>query len=196
MTACKELATLLGTGEPASPALEAHARECAPCARRVAGFARLDALLRSEPPAPAPLDLTRAVMAGVAQRRARERARALRQLAGLLGAAALVAACGVGLFELAGPLVPATRVPAIGVEVAEPVRTFMDSPTSAWVGLVETLRSGAAALWSLGSGPAGLTGALPPLPVFLPLLLLPLLLLANRSVSRGAVSGHVLARIS
>lgn len=190
MTVCQRVKSSLALGLELPPELAQHRAACPRCAAIEAGFARLDALLRSEPPAPAPPLVLAGVMARVGERRVRERRRARRQLVGLVGAAALVAVSGLGLLELAAPWVGPwfSGLLAPRLDVTGPMNSFVDSPASAWSGLLDTLAAGLTALARLAQLPGG-TGAtmpVPALPVFLPLLLAPLLILANRSLARPA----------
>lgn len=172
MIACKRVRTIAGAAEPLPDELAGHAAACPTCQGVLAGFARLDALLASEPALAAPPDLVARIGAELAVRRARERARAIRQLAGLVAAAVVVVAAGFGLLELVGPLAP--ELPAWRPELS-PVGSFVERPESAW----STLLAG------LSGGLASAGGALPSFPVLVPALLAPLLLLANRALARS-----------
>lgn len=187
MTVCQRVKSSLALGLELPPELALHRAACSRCAAIEAGFARLDALLRGEPPAPAPPLVLTGVMARVAERRSRERRRARRQLVGLVAAAALVAVSGLGLLELAAPWVGPwfSGLPTPAVDVTGPVHSFVDSPGSAWSGLLDSLAAGLAALAQLLGG-ASVAAPVPALPAFLPLLLAPLLILANRSLARPA----------
>lgn len=173
MTVCKRVRAIIGALDPLPAELAAHAEGCPACQAALAGFARLDALLGSEPILPAPPDLLLSIRAELAHRRARERARAIRQLAGLVAAAAIVVTAGLGLLELVGPVAP--ELPAWRPDLS-PVESYVETPETAWSGLLASLQS------SLAS--AG--GSLPSFPLLLPALLAPLLLLANRALCNPA----------
>ena len=178
MTVCQRVRRVLGTGVRPEGADAGHLALCPACAAAARGFERLDALLLSEPRPSAPPDLSALLAGRVAARRAHERSRARRQLAGLAAAAALVAAVGLGLVELSGPL-PLELGPRSGQALSwrpdlAPVEGLLASPQGAGAALLAGLEA--------GLGEAG--GALPSLPAFLPLLLAPLLLLANRALAR------------
>lgn len=95
---CQDIRSLLQDPHAAlPPSGAAHVRDCLSCQGLRASFARVDALLASEPAPAAPPALTALILAAVAERRARDLAWARRQVLLLVAAAALVAGLGLSL---------------------------------------------------------------------------------------------------
>jgi len=139
---------LLGLGDALSAAQTEHVEGCAACSRAAAGFARLDALLASEPLPLAPQDFVVSVRRALASRQ--EEVRWLRRhLAALVAAAALLALA-------AGPFLLGTEPMGSGLETfgsyeswtprVAPLEGVVEEPTTLWRGLGLELEQAVAAL--------------------------------------------------
>ena len=169
-----DLKRLLGSAEPLSPAYLDFIAQDAEAKRVSEGFARLDALLRTEPEPPG-IDVTQSVMARLRHQ----------QASGWGSWLGLAAAVAVAL-GLAASFFAPTPIDSLGSLVSDPLAvetgfarpelplaSLVDTPSAWFDGLLEELRA------------AVPRDALPQAPLALIMLLAPLVMGLNWFVGRG-----------
>ena len=181
---CARIWDALAEGAPLEGRDADHLSECPSCAAGAAGFARLDALLGSEPAPLAPPDLAPRILEQVADRWRAELARWRRQ-ALACAAAVVIAGLGLGLgvpslgdgvFPTALPdLVPASlgdlgsgssladlawarsraAAEALRSDVDGALGALLAAPTPPWILLLVAAPALVAVHWTIGRGAAG-----------------------------------------